>query len=55
MGDSRTELDCLRAALTASGDAAYSWDVRTGSIGWHGGARELLRVDDLVEFGHAEK
>lgn len=51
----RTELECLRAALAASGDAAYDWNIRSGLISWHGGARELLRIDDMREIGQAER
>ncbi len=55
MDADRSELDCLRAAIEASGDAAYDWDVRTGAISWLGDAEGILGVKRLVEVAQAER
>ena len=46
MGVRRPELEGLHAAIAASGDVAYAWDVRSGVIRWHGAVSELFRLED---------
>lgn len=41
----------LLAALTASGDVAYEWDVARDTIGWTGAANELFTMEDLQPVG----
>lgn len=41
----------LLAALTASGDVAYEWDVARDTIGWTGAAGELFSMEDLKPVG----
>ena len=38
MGDTGNQLDVLRAALKASGDVAYDWDLVADEIEWLDGA-----------------
>jgi len=46
MGIHKPDLEGLQAAIAASGDVAYVWDVRSGSIRWHGAIGELFRLED---------
>ena len=39
------DTDGLHAAISASGDVAYAWDVRTGLIRWHGDVRGLFGLE----------
>ncbi|MGD9537590.1 MAG: EAL domain-containing protein [Alphaproteobacteria bacterium] len=46
--------DGLYAAISASGDVAYAWDVRTGRIRWHGDVQALFGLDMAGELAIAE-
>ncbi len=51
----KPELDGLHAAISASGDVAYEWDVRDGQIHWHGDVGGLLRLRSAQDVAHAER
>ncbi len=42
------ELERLRAAITASGDLAYEWDLATDKVDWIGRAADVFGVDGAV-------
>ncbi|MEK9645679.1 MAG: hypothetical protein VW547_09050, partial [Alphaproteobacteria bacterium] len=39
------ELERLRIALTAIGDAVYEWDLQSDALTWFPGAEEALGID----------
>ena len=43
------ELERLRFAIAASGDAVYDWDVASGRITWSENARDVLGIGDLED------
>ncbi|MSO69767.1 MAG: EAL domain-containing protein [Alphaproteobacteria bacterium] len=55
MSSLKPELDGLHAAIFASGDVAYDWDVMTGQIRWHGDVAALLRLTSKQDIGRAEQ
>ena len=44
------ELECLRLALSASGDAVYDWDMVGDEIVWSNGAIALFGVSEAAEI-----
>ncbi len=44
--DGLTELACLRAAVHASGDIVYDWDLATDTMSWSGRTGGLFGLDD---------
>ena len=46
------ELERLRFAIAASGDAVYDWDVASGCITWSDNARDVLGIADLEDVAH---
>lgn len=49
-GDERAELELLRHALAASGDAAYSWDFASDSLTWSSNVHRILGLDDSTDI-----
>ncbi|MSO74979.1 MAG: diguanylate cyclase [Alphaproteobacteria bacterium] len=54
MASFKPDFDGPHAALFASGDVAYDWDVRTGRIQWHGDVATLLRLKSDQDIGRAK-
>lgn len=48
------ELDRLRAALRASGDAVYEWDFLEDVINWRGAATQLFGVSSLAAISSGD-
>ena len=53
MDDRRMELQVIAAALDASGDVAYVWDIASDSIAWAGGAVAQLGTPAEIAYGEA--
>ena len=50
IGDERAELELLRHALVASGDASYSWDLASDSLSWSANAHGVLGLDATADI-----
>jgi len=55
MTDAEKQLQILRAALTASGEAAYEWDLVADEFRWFDGAHRIfdLRSPDAINSGES--
>ncbi|MCW2237325.1 putative bifunctional diguanylate cyclase/phosphodiesterase [Azospirillum canadense] len=53
MDGPRMESQVIAAALDASGDIAYAWDIATDSISWAGGAVAQLGAPAEIAYGEA--
>ncbi len=49
-GAERSELDRLRAAIDASGDIVYEWDLATDAICWSASARRVFGLPGSVDI-----
>lgn len=54
MSDAEKQLQSLHAALTASGDVAYEWDLVADEFHWFGGAQQVFGLTSLDTIRNGE-
>ncbi len=54
MSDASTELERLRAAITASGDVVYDWDLPTDEFSWLGRVADAFQISGLDQISSGE-